>query len=422
MGFDEPVARRDTPGKSLGCAVGFFGIFLLAGLGFFAIVAVPAWRNLRARAWAEVPCEVLESRVATHDGDDGDTYSVEVRYRYHLDGREQVSDRYDFFPGSTSGYESKARVVERLPTGTRTVCFVDPDDPSEAVLNRSFTAEYLFGLLPLVFVGVGAGGIVMTLVGARRGKARRAAGRPEWLPEPSGEPAAKASGGLPGLPSPSAGGEAPLVLEAKMSPLGRLVGTALVALFWNGIVGLFVWQLWQSWRAGSPDGCAALFLVPFVLVGVLLLVGVPYQILALFNPRPRLTLTPGRLELGGSSELAWRFRGWPGRIRRLRITLEGVEEADHSGSKSRQTARETFAAHDLLDTGLPLEIAGGSLQVWAPPDTMHTFEAPANRILWTLKLHGAIRFWPDVSEELRVVVGPRRLPGAGGHGWGEEAR
>ncbi|HUP43527.1 MAG TPA: DUF3592 domain-containing protein [Thermoanaerobaculia bacterium] len=419
MGFDEPVARRETPGKSLGCVVGFFGIFLLAGLGFSAVFAVPLWRNLQARSWPEAPCEVLESRVASHAGDDGDTYSVEVRYRYRVDGRDHVSERYDFFPGSTSGYEGKARVVERLPPGTRTVCYVDPADPTEAVLDRSFTAEYLFGLLPLAFVGVGAGGIVLTLVGARRGKARRAAGRPEWLPEPSGEPAAKAAGARHGLSVPSAGDAAPLVLEAKMSPLGRLVGTTLVALFWNGIVGVFLWQLWQGWREGSFDGCVAVFLVPFVLVGVLLLAGIPYQVLALFNPRPRLVLTPGRLELGGSAELSWRFRGWPGRIRRLRLTLEGVEEASWSGGKSRRTARETFASYDLLDTRLPIEIAGGSIQVWAPPETMHTFEAADNRVLWTLKLHGEIRLWPDVSEEIRVVVGPRRLPGAGFRAGGE---
>jgi hypothetical protein len=203
------------------------------------------------------------------------------------------------------------------------------------------------------------------------------------------------------------------VLEAKMSPLGRLVGTTIAAFFWNGIVGVFLWQLWQGWREGSFDGCVAAFLVPFVFVGVLLLAGIPYQVLALFNPRPRLALTPGRLELGGSAELSWRFGGWPGRIRRLRLTLEGVEEASWSRGKGPPTARETFASYDLLDTRLPMEIAGGSIQVRVPPETMHTFEAADNRILWTLKLHGEIRLWPDVSEEIRVVVGPRRLPGAG---------
>lgn len=391
----------------------FFGVFLVAGLGFSALFLVPAWRNLQARSWPEVPCEVLESRVATHPGDDGATYCVEVRYRYTVDGRDYTSDRYHFFVGSTSGYEGKARVVEGLPPGARTVCFVDPDDPSEAVLERGFTVEYLWVLFPLVFVAVGAGGMIMTWIGTRRLTARREVGWPDWLPAPDADAAVEAPGGgdpvVSAIAADPSGAGAPLVLESRISPGGRLGCTVLVALVWNGIVGLFVWQLWEGWRAGSPDGCLALFLVPFVLVGALFLIGVPYQLLALFNPRPRAVLTPGTLELGESARLSWRFRGWPERIRRLRITLEGTEEADVSHGDSRRTRRETFASYDLLDTGLGLEIAGGSVQVEVPADTMHTFEAPDHRILWTLKVHGAIRLWPDVLEEMRVVVRPRPL-------------
>lgn len=418
MALRKPVARRTRAGGGAGCAVAIFGVFLLAGLGFLAIFAVPVWRNLEARSWVEVPCEILESSVATHSGDDGATYSVAVRFRYHVDGREHVSERYDFFPGSTSGYDGKARIVERLPPGARTVCYVDPDDPSEAVLDRSFTTEYLFALLPLAFVAAGAGGIVVVLVSSRRSRSRRSGGRPDWLPEPAGGPARAVYEGSRRTAAVAAGGaEGPLVLEPKTSPLGQLIGIVLVALFWNGIVGLFAWKLWESWRAGSPDGCATVFLVPFVLVGLVLLVGIPYQFLALFNPRPRLTLTPGRLELGDSAELSWGFRGRPGRIRRLRIRLEGVEEADYSKGKGRSTARETFASYELVDSREPMEITGGSTRVHVPADTMHTLEAADNRVLWTLKLQGEIRFWPDVGQELRVVVRPRRLgAGAGSEG------
>lgn len=381
-----------SPGKAAGCGAVFFGVFLVAGLGFSAFFVWPAYRVLEARSWSEVPCEILESRVASHAGEDGSTYSVEVRYRYSVEGREHTSDRYHFFIGSTSGYESKARVVERLPPGTRTVCYVDPEDPSEAVLVRRFTAGFLWGLLPLVFVAVGAGGIVMSLAGARRLKAQQGAGRPDRLPEPGAEPDLETAG--------------PAVLEGRASPLGSFLGVTAVALFWNGIVGAFVWQLWESWRAGSPDGCLTVFLIPFVLVGALLLIGVPYQFLALFNPRPRVTLTPGRLELGGSAQLAWRFRGWPSRIRRLRILLEGVEETAHPQGDSRRTERETFATHELLDTSLPLEIAGGSTYVSIPADARPTSEEPDHRVLWTLKVEGEIRFWPDVTEALPVTLHP----------------
>lgn len=400
MGARLAPGRLDgmNPHKAAGCGVAFFSIFLLFGLGFSAFFVLPAYQVFASRAWTRVPCEVLESGVATHAGDDGATYSVEVLYSYRLDGREYRSNRYQFLLGSSSGYEGKARIVEALPPGTRTTCWVDPDDPRQAVMTRRLTAEYLIGLLPLTFVAVGLGGIGVTLSRARKLRKRAAAGVPEWLPEQA------ATAALGSFEEGAASG--PVTLEAKQGPIGKLLAVVFIALFWNGIVSVFVYVAWQGWREGSPDGCLNLFLVPFVLVGALLLVAVPYQLLALFNPRPRLTLTPGLIAVGGRAELTWSFRGLPSRIRRLRILLEGVEEADVTSGKEERTRQETFASFELLDSNRPQEITGGSRTVTIPADTMHSFEAPDHRILWTLKLQGEIRLWPDVVEELRVVVHP----------------
>jgi len=378
------------PGQSAGCGVAFFGIFLLFGLGFTAFFVWPAVRVIQARSWSEVPCEILESRVASHAGEDGSTYSVEVLYRYRVDGREYTSDRYRFLGGSSSGYEGKARAVERIPSGTRTVCYVDPADPTEAVLVRRLTAEYLFVFLPLVFVGVGAGGMFVSLAGLRRREGREE-GRPDRPIEPGGGPSLE-----PGS----------LVLEAPTGPIGKLVGATFIALFWNGIVGVFVWQAWEGWRAGSPDGCLTLFLVPFLLIGALLLVNVPYQLLALVNPRPRVTLTPGRLTAGGSAQLAWSFRGRTGRIRRLRISLDGTEVTETGEGEDRTTNKAPVGAYELLDTSLPLEIAGGSTQVSIPPDARPSLVDAGRQVGWRLKVEGEIRFWPDVSEEIEVTVHP----------------
>lgn len=388
---------RKFAGGHRGCLAAFFGVFLLAGLGVGWLVIVgPALGALRARSWAATDCEVVSSGVETHSGDDSDTYSVEILYRYRHRGREYHSNRYHFFTGSTSGYESKARVVESYPEGRRFTCWVDPDDPAEAVIEPGLVGEIWIGLVPLVFVLVGGGGVAWAIAGGR-GRRRRAARRRD------------ASLGQAGEAGKSLALAGPIALHRGIGPLGRFFGILAVAAFWNGITGVFVWQVIETWRAGSPDGCLTVFILPFVLIGLLLLAGVPYQFLALFNPRPRVTLTPGRLALGGSAELAWRFRGRPGRIRRLRITLEGTEEADIRKGDSTRTAKETFAAFDLLDTSLPMEVAGGSTRVSIPEDTMHTFDAPDHRIHWTLKVHGAIRLWPDVAEEIRVVVHPRPL-------------
>lgn len=417
-GFVEPVARRKTPGQVAGCGAAFFGVFLLAGLGFSMFFVVPAVHVIQASSWRAVPCEIVSSSVASHSDSDGTTYSIEISYRYRVDGRSYTGNRYRFLGGSSSGSEGKQKVVDSLPPGTTTTCWVDPDDPSASVLDRGFHWEYLLVLLPLVFVAVGAGGIVFSL---RKGRKLRALGEseaPQWLPDDlknrvravRSRPQVDRFGNVPGGSSgfEASSGE-PAVLEPKVSPLGKLGVIILIALFWNGIVSVFVWQLWKGWKAGSPDGCLALFLVPFVLVGLALLIGIPYQFLALFNPRPRVVLTPGRLVLGCPADLAWSFRGATGRIQRLEITLEGREEADYTRGTDRVTAKEVFATIPLVDAALRSAIPAGSTRIEVPADTMHSFSAPDNRIVWTLKLRGTIRRWPDVSEEMPVVVAPRPL-------------
>lgn len=409
-----PIARRTSPARATGCGVAFFGGFLLAGLGAAAFFAVPVVRVVEARSWQAAECVILESRVATHTGDDGATYSVEVLFRYTAGGRDYRSDRYDFFPGSSGGRSGKERIVAELAPGTRTACWFDPEEPREAVLERGLTLEFLWALFPVPFVVVGAGGIAMVLLRSRRRATEAARGRPAWMPEVAGSPVEAAGSGDELALSAPAASDAPLELEPRFSPLGKLLGVIAMALVWNGLVGVFVYFVWQDWQAGNPDGCLTFFLVPFVLVGALFLVGVPYQLLSLFNPRPRLVLTPGRLTLGSTAELRWRFVGRAGRIRRLRIFLEGEEEADYTRGTDHYTDRETFARLELLDTDSPVALFAGVVPVRVPADTMHSFQAPDNRIVWTLRLRGSIRFWPDVTEDFPLVVAPLPVPGGPG--------
>ena len=406
-GFDEAISR-ESGGWSPGCTAAFFGVFLVAGLGLLALLGWPVVQTFEARSsWIEVPCEILASDVGSHSDSDGTTYSVDVRYRYSVDGRAYESDRYRFLGGSSSGYEGKQRVVDALPPGTVTPCRYDPEDPAEAVLDVRFGWWTLLALFPLPFLLVGAGGVFHV---ARKSLQRRRDDRPASI-EPG-----EAAGSFSFASSPDGAaedgepvGDGPMVLEPTWSPVGKLVGIVLVALFWNGITGVFVWQVWKSWSAGAPDGCLTIFLIPFVLVGLLLLAGVPYQFLALFNPRPRLELIPGRVVLGGSNELRWSFRGNAGRIRRLKIALEGTEAATYRQGTDTRTDTETFATLEMVNESQAVGIPQGAAAITIPADTMHSFRAPSNRIVWKLKLHGEIARWPDVNEELEIDVHPLSL-------------
>lgn len=142
----------------------FFGIFFLVGSilpGF--MMGVPLWRIERAKNWAKVPCRIESSNVLRHRGDKTDTYSVDILYAYEVGGKGYKSNRYKFMGGSSSGQSSKREIVDRYPPGLETVCFVNPDDPYDAVLNRGFTRDIWFGLFPLIFLIVGSVGLAVTI-------------------------------------------------------------------------------------------------------------------------------------------------------------------------------------------------------------------------------------------------------------------
>jgi hypothetical protein len=391
----KPLSNRRAAGTPTGCLALFFSIFLIVGgIAFFFTFVRPMARFFAARSWQETTCTVLESRVAESSDSDGTTYRPEIVYTYSSGGRAYQSNRYDF-PGLwSSGRSGKEEIVARYPPGARVSCWINPADPEQAVLSREFGAAYLLGLIPVVFLLVGAGGLVWAVRAGRRAR------------EAAMSPVTAGSASPFGVEPPAGAGLGPLELRSALSPMGKLLGLGFAALFWNGIVSVFLWQVVATWRSGQPNGCLTAFLIPFVLVGLGLIFGVFRQFLVLFNPRCSLTLSPGVLAPGEGTYLQWRLEGSSSRVRRLRITLEGREEARYRRGTDTYTDRETFASVTVVDSTQPFEIANGSTGFSVPAGTMPSFSAEHNKIVWSLKVQCEIPNWPDSEEEYEVLVRP----------------
>jgi hypothetical protein len=396
----KPIAAEahGATGKSKYAMVAFFGIFAVAGGFMFYFLGVrPIARTIDAESWSETPCQILRGEVRSHDSDDGTTYSVYILYQYEFNGQTYKCDRYDFIGGSSSGYRGKARVVALYEAAAHPVCYVDPDNPSEAVLKRGFHAKLLLALFPLPFLLIGVGGIIHVL--RSKEDATGAPGR-SWMPRRRASTPADLSVLRPGTD----GG--PAVLEPKYSGAVKLLGAVLIAAFWNGIVSIFVFQVVDSFRHGHPDWFQTLFMLPFVVVGIGLLALVVYQLLAVFNPRPRLKLSSATIPLGGAAELQWSFAGRTNRIGQFTVTLRGIEEARYRRGTNTYTDKNTFYEMELYKTSSNAEITGGQVGFVLPPETMHSFEAENNKIIWNLDVHGDIRRWPDVKESFKITVTP----------------
>jgi hypothetical protein len=387
--------------KTKGSRTVFFIVFtLFAVVGscmIYPLMIRPLRKTIDAESWEETPCKIISAEVERHSGSDSTTYSIEVKYEYEFKRRKYTSKRYSFVSGSSSGYKGKARAVQRIKENPEPVCYVNPEKPSEAVLKRGWHLGLLFTLFPIPFLGVGVCGLYWFLFIKKRRVGLKST-KKDWLPE------AETICGDARLDVSGLGG--PVILKSKQNRWWAFFGILLFASVWNGFVwGAGVSEVIKGFAEGQGNWLTALFFV-FVLVGIGVGVLAVYLFLALFNPRVTLRLSSARIELGSAMEAEWSFRGQVNRIRRLKLTLKGTELATYRQGTKTRTDKSVFYEFDMFDSEEGGSISSGQIGAVIPGDTMHSFEAANNKIVWEIYVEGDIKRWPDVSESFGIVVTP----------------
>ena len=394
-----------------GCLVAFLSIFIIAGLTLFIAFTVrPAVQVMLASDWVETPCTILTSEVEEHSGDDGSTYRIAITYRYTFDGESYSGDRYDFTGAATGGRKQKERVVAEYPPGAERSCFVDPGAPEDSVLVVQVGATFLFGFFGFVFMAIPLAIIVI----GRRAKRRKEGPRAGRATHRSGGDRAGGARPQRGKPvaataietSPSGHAE----LRRKSSPLGKLLGLGFIALFWNGIVSVFVTQVLVS-ESGIFRWGLAIFLIPFVLIGLALLGATAHAFLSLFSPRATLTLRRGTIHPGDTVEFAWEFTGRTQSMTSLVITLVGKERATHQVGTNTRTDEHRFHETTLIERTTGEDLTFGTGELTIPATSLPTFRSRNNQVVWFLEVAGEIPRWPDVKSEFPVPVLPHPVDG-----------
>ncbi|MEX0777555.1 MAG: DUF3592 domain-containing protein [Phycisphaeraceae bacterium] len=409
----EPVSGKKTPVRFL---ILFFAIFLVfGGLFPYLFTIRPLLKGYAARNWQPVPCTVQSSKVKSHRSSDGTTYSMDVRFEYEWQGQVLQSDRFDFIDGSSSGYSHYKAQAKRYPAGSKQTCYVNPADPTQAVLSRQFNQPLWMSLLPFIFPLVGAVGLFFTIRYAWRQR-RIAAG--DGIAAISTPAPAKLFSRSTSTPSrkrsiaSATGATGPVTLKASNSRVKTFIGVLFFTVFWNGIVfGFLVPEVIDHWRSASGFSWLftiffTLFATPFVLVGVGTAAAVVYTFMCLFNPRAQVSVSRQALPLGGEMEANWQIIGNAGKIRRVRLYVQGVEQAQYQRGTSTYTDTNVFAHIDLADITDPTRIGQGKATLQLPADTMHSFAGSHNKIIWRLCVRGQIPRWPNVSQDFPITVTP----------------
>lgn len=143
--------------------LGLIATLLLAGgvvLNYFFYLR-PLQQSRAAQAWTQVPCRILQCQITTHvshgsHGSTSTTYSLTLAYAYLVGDRTYQSNDYDFTVGSTSDYNWWAAGMSRFKPGTLSVCYVNPQDPRQAVLVRDFDHNPVMLIFPLALGVAGA--------------------------------------------------------------------------------------------------------------------------------------------------------------------------------------------------------------------------------------------------------------------------
>ncbi len=190
------MAKRIDPEKQSGCLLLFSLPFALAGLILFGVAASDLYQAMRAAGFREVPARLLEVGLDVTHGHDSTSYQATATYEYEVHGTMYQGTRVGLHSGGDNVGDYQRTIYAELSrcrnAGDPHPCYVDPKDPSNAVLDPKLRWElvgfYCVGFI--AFGGAGFGLFFFALYSKRRRKVRKALlekhadepwlSRPEW--------------------------------------------------------------------------------------------------------------------------------------------------------------------------------------------------------------------------------------------------
>lgn len=146
--------------QSIGCLTpvaillyGVAGMFLLVQFGGEAL------NYLRTTGWEQVPGTVVSSSVEDVWDTTGDRYAARIIYTYTVDGDQYRGDRLNLRDSTNlANAEDAQERLDPYPVNTSVMVYFNPDDPTDAVLDRSLPGAIW------AFVGVGGVLVLLSLI------------------------------------------------------------------------------------------------------------------------------------------------------------------------------------------------------------------------------------------------------------------
>ena len=144
------------------------GLVIAAIGGLFTFLMWKSYgRAVEQRSWPQVDALILSSEVEEwkHDEFSPMEYRLKILYGYEWDGEAKTGERYDFRGNANYNKRDKIEaMVEKLPAGTKTKAYVNPEDPDFAMLKPDSKAAGYSIWFPMLFVVGGLGVAIRAVV------------------------------------------------------------------------------------------------------------------------------------------------------------------------------------------------------------------------------------------------------------------
>lgn len=149
-----PASARD-PQKAGRIWLASLGLFIaLAGLLFTGVLWRSYQRAMETRAWIETPCRILSSVVLSEHPTPHSpmAYRLGLQYEYEFKGTRHIGTKVKRVEGESPHKDKIEALADDYPGGRTTVCFVNPGQPEEAILQHATKAALYTIWFPLLFV------------------------------------------------------------------------------------------------------------------------------------------------------------------------------------------------------------------------------------------------------------------------------
>lgn len=125
-------------------------VLLILNAIFLGVIFFMRRKMAAVSQWPSTMGTVMMSTIEQRSSSDsGYTDYPVVQYSYQVGG--QAYQSYKLAPGPEVGGTGARKVVARYPAGAQVMVFYNPENPSEAVLERKAPAQWLMWLLLIVF-------------------------------------------------------------------------------------------------------------------------------------------------------------------------------------------------------------------------------------------------------------------------------